>query len=399
MASYIKRGDSYRIKVNTKEKGYQYLNWKPDENIKNNPKKVQKELKRQMVLFEEKCKNGHKACNIKFSDFVENDWLINYAKKEYSPSTYDKMLTNVKRVNAEIGDMRLDKITKSVLTRMKQRFEQGTQKFGRKPLNAKTICNTLSYVSTVFNYAKELEIVETNPCDDVKKPSVKQTEKEYYSIEDTNKLFDEFNLKAPILYHTFYILALYSGLRLGELCGLRWEDINFENNIIFIKRTAYKATNLKEEPVHPINSDDKRIEKSPKTKSSIRYIKLPQIVFDYLNQLKKHYKSEQKRLGTAWNTKDEKIVFRNYIGKAVSPNAMTLWLDKFCKRNNLKHICTHDLRHLNASLLIKNGCDVKTVQQNLGHAQASTTLNIYAYAFMEKNATISECISDCIKVG
>ena len=115
--------------------------------------------------------------------------------------------------------------------------------------------------------------------------------------------------------------------------------------------------------------------------------------------VKQFYEGQRNDIGTEWNDRDNEIVFRGTYGNAVSPPAMTLWLRRFCIVNNLKHICTHDFRHMNASLLIKNGCDIKTVQQNLGHAQATTTLNIYAYAFMEMQTAVSECISDCIKVG
>ena len=399
MASYIKRGDSYRIKVTTKEKGCQYLNWRPDESIKNNSRKVNAELQRQMVLFEEKCKSGYQACNIKFADFVADDWIPHYAKQKYKPSTFDKMTCVIKRVDAEIGDMRLDSISRDVLKRMIQRFEEGKGKYSKKPLNPKTIRNTISYISTVFEYAKEIELLEINPCDNVKRPSAIATEKEFYSIQEANKLFDALQKNAPVMYRTFYILALYSGMRLGELCGLEWRDINFDNNTVFIKRSVYKVTKLKDEAVQKVNGADiHRVVTPPKTKSSIRCIKLPQLVFNHLNELKQFYDEQLHTYGTAWNTRDKEIVFRGTFGNAVSPPSMTLWLRHFCERYNLKHLCTHDFRHLNASLLIRYGCDIKTVQQNLGHAQASTTLDIYAYPFKETQTAISECISESIKV-
>ncbi len=240
-------------------------------------------------------------------------------------------------------------------------------------------------------------MLEKNPCDDVKKSTSKVAEKEYYSVEEANLLFKIMDKKAPTLYKVFYSLALYSGMRLGELCGLEWKDIDSEKRTIFIKRSAYKMQ--KKDSKQKVNSADiERVVTSPKTKSSIRCIKLPQLVFDLLEELKEYYYNEKLKLGSAWNNRDKEIVFRGTFGNAVSPDVMTLWLTKFCKRNNLRHISTHDFRHLNASLLIHGGCNVKTVQQNLGHAQASTTMNIYAYAFMEQQTAVSECISEKIKV-
>ncbi len=396
MASYIKRGDSYRIKSYTNDGKVQYYTWKPNISISKNKRKVASELQKQMVEFEKRCKNDYKACDIKFKDFVIDDWLIHYAKKRYKPSTYNKMGTIVKRVNSEIGDLRLDSITRKTLRRMLERFEDGTAKICRKPLNPKTIRNTLSMVSSVFEYAKDLELLEKNPCDNIRKPTSKVTEKEYYSVEEANLLFDLMSKKAPILYQVFYSLALYSGMRLGELCGLEWRDVNFENQTIFIKRSAYKIQNENKKSGN--SADIERVVTSPKTKSSIRCIKLPQLVFDLLNELKKHYHDEEFRLGTAWSNRDEHIVFRGNFGYAISPCTLSSWLKRFCKKNNLKRISTHDFRHLNASLLIHNGCDVKTVQYNFGHAQASTTMNIYAYAFMEQQTAVSECISEKIKI-
>ena len=398
MASYIKRGDSYRIKVNTKN-GCQYLNWKPDQSIAKSADKVQKELNRQMVLFEEKCKQCYKACNIKFEDFMLNDWYINYAIPNYKISYLDRMQSNLMHIKAEIGDMRLDEISKSVLTRMIQSFAKGKAKNTKNCLCAKTINNILSLVSAIFEYAKDLEIVEKNPVDEVRRPSDKPKIREYYSIEDTNKLFDILLLKAPMLYQAFYILALYSGMRVGEISALKWSDINEEAKIINVTKTVYDTHNKKKnKDIKAFNLKVGKTVDIPKTLTSIRSIKVPEIVFEYLKKLKELYKKEQSRLGTVWKTKDKENVFRNQNGNAVSPYSVTKWLGKFTKRHNLKHLSTHDFRHLYASLLIYNKCDVKALQALLGHSKASTTLDSYAYLFKEMQVCESECISEKIKI-
>ena len=128
MASYIKRGDSYRIKSFTNDGKVQYYTWRPDDSIIKNKRKVKSELQVQMVEFEKRCKNDFKACDIRFKEFVLDDWVEHYAKKRYKPSTYNKMGTIIKRVNTEIGHLRLDSITRKTLRRMMQDFEDGTAK-------------------------------------------------------------------------------------------------------------------------------------------------------------------------------------------------------------------------------------------------------------------------------
>lgn len=333
-----------------------------------------------MVLFEQKCNEGYRVCNIRFSDFLLKDWLVNYAKKKYKISTFDKIQTNVMHINAEIGNLRMDQISKATLVRMIQRFEQGTAKNTNNCLSGKTISNILSIILSVFEYAKDLEILEKNPIENIRRPSAKSVKKDFYTIEDTNMLFKVLLEKAPVMYQTFYILALYSGMRLGEMCGLTWNDIDDSKKIVSVKQSVYLVYNNKKYCDIKEFQHKSGIEVNPpKTKSSVRVIKLPQIVFDFFNKLKNYYSSEKIRLGTAWSTNDDNVIFRSELGHAVSPPSMTHWLNNFAKKNNLKHICTHDFRHLNASLLIKNGCDAKTVQGLHGHAQASTTLDIYSY--------------------
>lgn len=80
------------------------------------------------------------------------------------------------------------------------------------------------------------------------------------------------------------------------------------------------------------------------------------------------------------------------------PNTPGEWLKNFCKANNLKYVTVHSFRHLNATLLISNGVDIKTVSKALGHSQTSTTLNIYAHSFAEQQAKASEAIANALRI-
>ena len=121
-------------------------------------------------------------------------------------------------------------------------------------------------------------------------------------------------------------------------------------------------------------------------------MKLPQVVFDYLKKLLVFFDKKEAKLGTKW-IDGNNAVMKSYNGVQLSPLAPYAWLKRFCERNNLRFVSIRSLRHFNATLLINTGVVVKTVQHCLGHAQTSTTLNIYAHSFNEAQAKASEAIA------
>lgn len=381
MATIQKRGNAYRIKVSC---GYsvdgkqiiQSMTWKPSDNM--TEKQIEKELQRQAVLFEEACKNGFVSSAVKFEAFAAT-WLEEYAKPRYKATTLDRMRTVQKRVNDEIGHLRIDKISNRTIQQLIGNFQKGNEGKGYKAWSAKSIKNSVSYISSVLEYAIRMGMISENPCKKVLLPTQRTPEKDLYSLEEMQKFVDVLLENAPIHYQCFFILAIYGGFRLGEIMGLTWNDVDFTNSIIHIRQSAYHITKKG------------IVIETPKTQKSVRSLKLPQVVFDYLKKLLVYYNEKAAKLGTKWI--DTNAVMKSYNGVQLSPLAPYAWLKRFCERNNLRFVSIHSFRHFNATLLINTGVDVKTVQHCLGHAQASTTLNIYAHSFNEAQAKASEAIA------
>lgn len=383
MATIIQRNKSYRIKVSC---GYdcngkqvvQSMTWTPKENM--TEKQIQKELNRQAVLFEEACMKGLVTSAMKFERFSEQ-WDEEYAKPNYKKVTYDKTSHVLKRINKEIGHMRLDKITTRNVQTLIGKFAKGDEKNAYKPMSPKTIKNYISCMSSVMDYAVRMGLISDNPCKRAHLPKAKQTEKECYTLDEAQQFINVLLAKAPIVYQCYFLLAIYGGFRRAELCGLTWDNIDFENCVVSVRKT-----------LNYLSGKGLAID-TPKTTKSERSLKLPDEIFVYLKKLQDFYTEEENRLYDAWDS-DNDFVFRNTSGGALSPQAPLPWLKKFCKREGLKTANIHSFRHLNASLLISNGVDVKTVQSCLGHAQASTTMNIYAHSFMEAQAKASEAVAN-----
>lgn len=168
------------------------------------------------------------------------------------------------------------------------------------------------------------------------------------------------------------------------MLGLEWKDISFEERKIRIRRASLYS------------NDIGTYTSTPKTVGSRRTV----IVSDDVIDLLKRYKAEQdayrKMLGDAWIDNDR--LFTQWNGAPMGTSTPLNWYREFCKKNNIRYLCTHSCRHFNISLMIKNHVDVVSVSAAAGHKDVTTTLNIYAEEFEEANAASVETVSSCISI-
>ncbi len=379
MATIRQRGDSYQIRVSCgyDTNGKQVIrtkSWKPTANM--TAKQIEKELNRQAVMFEDACMNDLITTSIKFSDFIEQ-WKTEYATSHFKRTTMDTMNHALKRIEEELGHFQMDKINSRTIKNLIQSLVNGNK--NHKPLGAKSVKNYISFTSSIFDYALHLEMISKNPCLNAKIPKITRTQRDMYSLEEAQYFIDVLTEQAPLLYQCYFILAIFSGFRRGELCGLTWDNIDFENHVISVEKALYHITKQGD------------VLETPKTTYSNRSLKLSEEIFDLLRKLQNFYEGESMRLGTKWT--DTNFVFKRSDGNAISPTAPNEWLHRFCKKEQLKYVVPHSFRHLNASLMINNGASVKTVQACLGHSAASTTLDIYAHAFAKSQAIASDSVA------
>lgn len=380
MATIQKRGNSYTIRVscgydvngNHKE---QSMTWKPDGNM--SERQIEKELKRQAVLFEEQVSHGYKTTAVKFQDFAE-EWFEEYAKLNLRSTTYERMLQLRKRVYNAIGHLRMDKIT----ARQLQSFINSLAKDGAnektgKPLAQKTIRHNLSFISDVFSYAVKMDLLSDNPCRKVTIPKGEVKEKQIYSQEEMAHLLTAIQGE-PLKYKAFFFLIAYSGFRRSEMLGLEWKDVDFENDIITIKRTSnYTA-------------ERGTYTDTTKTKRSQRVLKISPYIMEILKEYKLEQDEEALRIGSKWVETDR--LFVKWNGEPMNNQTPYGWLKEFCENNGLPFYGIHSFRHFAASSLISAGLDVTTVSGALGHCNSGTTLNVYSHMFQNAQARVSEAM-------
>ena len=207
-------------------------------------------------------------------------------------------------------------------------------------------------------------------------------EKQIYTKEQVKEFMQMIDT-APLKYKVFFKLAVYTGYRRSELLGLEWKDIDFENDLIHIRRTSQYTAEL------GIYTD------TTKTRKSKRVSKMPKYIMELLGQFKQEQDAEIERIGSKWEDHDR--LFTKWNGAPMNPQTPFEWLQGYCERINIPFKNIHSLRHLHASLLIFQGVDVVAVSSDMGHSEISTTLNMYSHMFQEARARNCEAISTALE--
>ena len=375
---------TYEIKVSC---GYgvdgkqrnQYKSYKPEPGM--TKRQIEKEMQRQAILFEEDCKRGQITAAVKFETFAEQ-WFEEYAKVNLRPTSYARMKQLTKRVYPAIGHKRLDKITaRDIQKFITDMLTNGRNLNNGKPLSRKTAVHHLSFISDVFSYAVRMGMLCDNPCRRVFVPKQEQEEKQIYTIEQVKILYE--NLKSePMKYQAYLLLSIYSGYRRSEMLGLEWKDIDFEHDLIHVRRTSQYTSEK------GIYTD------TTKTRKSKRVSKMPASIMNLLRQFKADKNEEARRLGTKWEDYDR--LFTKWNGAPMNPQTPFEWLKGYCERIGIPFRNIHSLRHLHASLLIFEGVDVVAVSEDMGHSVVGTTLNLYSHMFQEAKARNCDAISNAL---
>lgn len=455
MASVTKRNDTYTIRVSL---GYdssgkqiqKFKTWKPPYGM--TPKQIQKELERQKFLFEEQCRSGqYLDGNIKFSEFVDI-WMKDYAEKQLKIKTITEYKGLLKRINAAIGHIRLDKLQPHHLMEFYNNLREEniredikyTAKIDVKPLlkekdltQKKLSERSEAAISTIENFAHGLNV--TRKSAEKISSALDMPIDELFKIADTNK--STLASKTISHYHKLissilekavkWQIILYNPCQRVEAPKVQQKETSYLDEI----QTAELISCLDSEPLQykamiitllysgmrrgelcglewkdidfknalikidksSLYTVEKGIyEDTTKTESSKRTIKMPPLVLEILKEHRKAQARERLKLGDLWINSNK--VFTQWNGKPIHPDSVSGWFCKFLKRHNLPKITIHGLRHTNATLLIAGGADLRTVSKRLGHSNMSTTANIYTHAIQSADERAAQLLDDMLSL-
>ena len=248
-----------------------------------------------------------------------------------------------------------------------------------RPLSATTIIKYHRLISAVLSQAEKEGLVPVNVASKAIPPSIQKTEVNYFQLEDIEKIQEALETE-PIKWQTLVHMLLITGARRGEVLGLKWDKVDFEDCKIHI------CNNI-------LYSSDRGVyEDTPKTTTSNRFVKLPAETMKLLRRYRAWQAEERLKKGAYYENQD--FVFAQDNGKPMHPDSVTMWLDRFSKRHGLPHINPHAFRHTMASMLYFNGVDSVSISKRLGHAQVSTTANIYAHVMEEADQKNADVLAD-----
>ena len=243
-----------------------------------------------------------------------------------------------------------------------------------KPLSSKTIHHQYATLNLIFGYAEKLEMLVRNPMQRVEAPKKQKHPVDAFTQEQAEIFFQKITA-CPLDFQCILHLLITTGIRRGECMGLKWGDINEIEGTIKIER------NVTYTPACGV------IVNTPKTTSSIRKIPIMSSTLILLHKYRQHIQALHPHtiLNGAFIFPNDTDIF---IPR--DPNAITRRVKRFMKNNGLPDLSPHDLRHSCATLLLAQGADIKSVQQILGHADASTTLNFYVKADLQQMRSATE---------
>lgn len=298
-----------------------------------------------------------------FSDFMI--YWINVTQNNYERSTYG---TYLMQINSSIAPyFREQEITLNDLTSFDiQDFY--SYAFETKKVSANTVLKWHANIHKALDYAVQNKLIIENPSKNVSKPKKVQFTGSAYSQDELDRLFQV--AKGDPLELGIYLAAFF-GLRREEIVGIKWNAIDFESKTIRIGTTV-TVTN--------INGKMEEVEKDrTKNKSSYRVYPLPKLFEELLLKLKNDQFKNKKLAGRAYNYKYENYIYVDKLGNRIKPGYITQHFALVLRKNNLRHIRFHDLRHTCATRMCVKGENLVKVQQWLGHSSITTTANTYAH--------------------
>lgn len=211
------------------------------------------------------------------------------------------------------------------------------------------------------------------------KPKAEKSEVKYFQPDEVARIRDALELE-PIKWGTFVHMLLIASARRGEVLGLKWDNVDFDHNRIHICNSIlYKP-------------DIGVYEETPKAETSIRFVTLPLETMKLLRKYRTWQNEERLRLGEYYQYQG--FVFSQDNGQPMHPDSVKRWLNKFSVRHDLPHIKPHAFWHTMASMLYFNGVDSVSISKRLGHAQVSTTANIYAHVMEEADQRNADILAD-----
>lgn len=298
-----------------------------------------------------------------FEDWFKTDRILQVNETTY----YHNYLAFKNHIKPKLGNIRLQKLTLMQC----QKFVTGMHEAGYA---RNSIDRVVTVVKKALDKAIIYNIIKENPMRKVTLPKYVKLEMHIWTLEQTMHFL---KVAKDYRFYCAYALALYCGLRKGEICALRWQDIDFEKKELTVNQTLVNF--------------GKTIKQGAKTSSGVRRVSISNALIEILKEQRKKYLEVKMRLGSKFIDMDL-IIFNYKNGKNIFPDALTTAYKNDLIKANMPNISFHSLRHTHATILIKENINVKILSERMGHSKVGVTLDTYSHVIPSMQQEVADTL-------
>jgi len=325
------------------------------------------------------------------AEILSNDFLdltkMTYAT--YMDEWFEERQNHLQKTTFEIHSIYYQNVIKPKLGHYK--IQQMTPLHIQKFINELVSQNSYSehtihliyrIISASLKKAKVIKLLKDNPATSITLPKIRKKEMNVWSLEQVNDFINK-SKKTKRLTRCYigFLIALLTGMRQGEIMGLRWKDIDMDSQIIYIRQTLTQNAEIKY---------------GAKNSSSIRSIHISNKLISELKMHRKRVLAEKLLIGKEYNDFD--LVICTQIGKPMIPRNFRKEFYNLTEKIGLPKLRFHDLRHTHATILIQQNVNVKLISERLGHAEIGTTLDTYSHVLPNMQKTVSDELDKIIEM-
>ena len=322
--------------------------------------------------------NGNSVKDILFTDYMKQ-WLEKM-RLQIRPTTYSGYEDNVYGVIIPYF-----KPMKLKLTEVTPKHIQDFYTKQRQRVKGSTVKSYHANIHKAFKDARKLQLIDSNPMECVDPPKKEPYHGQTYTVEEAQKILE---LVSDTIFEIPIIMMLFYGLRREEAIGLKWHNIDFENNTFLIAHTVTE-TSL---------DGHLQVIKEDLTKNSSSYRSLPLVapVKKLLLEKRQSIQDFRKLFRRSYCRKDSDYVCVNEMGELIKPRTLSDNFKRIIRQNKIRNLRLYDCRHTAASIMLKNGVNMKQIQMILGHSDYSTTANIYSHLDYSDKIPATETMKEII---
>ncbi|WP_121615261.1 tyrosine-type recombinase/integrase [Virgibacillus halodenitrificans] len=386
MASYQRRGENSFLLV--VEAGYTATGKRKkrtktirveDEKLLRTTKRLKDYIEKELYIFQSEVEAGQyiKPEKLKLNDFVDM-WHKKHAEKILAVKThrsYREKLDNY--ILPYLGHKKLEEIKPMHIVDFLDYVSQPGSAIRTKQLSDSTIYEIDKTLRVVLNKAVEWQLLNKSPMDGLSRPKIKKKKMKYYDEDDVIQ-FLQAMYKENIVWRLLFITSAISGMRRGEVVGLRWSDYYFEDGYILLTRSI------------PFFENGQPYIKRTKTDEDSRIITMPDWYMEEMKIFKEYWEDEKELNGDDWRGGEYDYVFHSGEGVPYTPETVTGTWAKIKNRHDLKNIRLHDLRHTMVTYLLSQGESILNVQERAGHSSSKITTDIYGHVTKKVRKTTAD---------